>query len=134
MAQSLNNEQEALNSLRNDIEEMMENVLSQLSRAREALSTCDKDLAEEILSFEKHINSMDVRINKSCENILALYNPLAINLRYTLAVLNISSQLERIADHAADIAEYINEELISEPFDEDLMKKVQFNPMFPDFN
>lgn len=130
MNQTLNNEQEALKNLSEDIEEMMQSVLSQLSKAHEALLTCDKDLAQEILSIEKKINSMELRIDKSCESILALYNPLAINLRFTLAVLSISTQLERIADHAADIAEYIDEGEIDEPFDKDLLKKVKLNQMF----
>ena len=116
MNQSLNNEQQALNNLRVDVEDMMQSVLSQLARAQESLSTCDKDLAQEILSIEKKINSMDLRIDKACESILALYNPLAINLRFTLAVLNISTQLERIADHASDIAEYIDDAATSSRF------------------
>ena len=130
MTQTLNNEQEALNNLRDDIEDMMQSVLSQLSKANEALLTCDKDLAQEILAMEKKVNSMDLKISKSCESILALYSPLAINLRFTMAVFSISNQLERIADHASDIAEYISDEEIVEPFAKELRKKVKFDQMY----
>lgn len=134
MADTLNNEQQALNNLREDIEEMMQSVLSQLSKAQEALMKCDTNLAQEILTIEKKINSMDLRLDKSCESILALYSPLAANLRYTLAVMSISTQLERIADHAADIAEYIDEEVISDPYETEILEKVKFNEMFATAN
>ena len=123
--ETLTNEQLALNNLRDDVEEMMESVLSQLRRAHSALKTCDKDLAQEILTMEKKINSIDLRLDKSCESILALYNPLAVNLRFTMAVMSISAQLERIGDHASDLAEYIDEETITEPYDEEILKKVK---------
>jgi phosphate transport system protein len=130
MTERLTNEQLALNNLKNDIEEMMEVVLTQLTKAQESYINCDGDLAQEILTFEKKINSLDLRLDKLCESILALYHPLAANLRYTLAVMSISTQLERIADHAAGIAEYIDDGYISEPMSEEILKKVQFNVMF----
>ena len=130
MAKTHNNEQEALNNLRTDVEDMMQSVMSQLAKAQEALTTMDVDLAQEIISIEKKINSVELRIDKACENILALYSPLAINLRFTLAVLNINTQLERIADHAAGIAEYIVEENFDKPFDKEVLEAVKFNQMF----
>lgn len=130
MSDTLNNEQQALNNLRINVEDMMHAVLSQLSKAQEALSNYDKDLALEILNFEKKINSMELGIDKSCESILALYNPLAVNLRFTLAVLNINTQLERIADHAAGIAEYIVEEIIDKPYEKEVLEAVRFHEMF----
>ena len=130
MTETLNNEQLALQNLREDIEEMMNTVLAQLNRAQEALRNCDKDLAHEILAIEKKINSMDLRIDKSCERILALYNPLAANLRFTLAVMSISNQLERIADHAKGIADYIDQDAIDKPFEDQIIKSIHFNEMF----
>jgi len=130
MSETLNNEQLALNNLREDVEEMMQSVLAQFTKAQEALLNCDTNLAQEILSMEKKINSMDLRLDKSCENILALYSPLASNLRYTMAVMSISAQLERIADHAVGIAEYIDEGIIDEPYEDDILEKVKFKEMF----
>jgi phosphate transport system protein len=130
MSDTLNNEQKALNNLRTNVEDMMHAVLSQLSKAQEAMANYDKDLALEILNFEKKINSMELGIDKSCESILALYNPLAVNLRFTLAVLNINTQLERIADHAAGIAEYIVDEIIDRPYEKEVLEAVRFNEMF----
>ena len=130
MTETLTNEQLALNNLSEDIAEMMHIVLSQLTKAQEALRTCDVDLAQEIITMEKKINSLDLRLDKSCESILALYSPLAANLRFTLAVMSISAQLERIGDHAVGIAEYIDEGIINEPLDDEILEKVKFNTMF----
>ncbi len=130
MSETLTNEQQAFKELREDIEVMMQAVLSQLSKAQEMLQTLDKDLALEILHIEKKINSMELGIDKACENILALYSPLAMDLRMTLAILSISNQLERIADHAAEMAIYVNENVFSAKFSKKTLEAVQFNLMF----
>ena len=53
-------------------------------------------------------------IDRDCENIFALFCPVAIDLRFLLAVLKINSNLERIGDHACDIAQ-ITKSLANEP-------------------
>lgn len=126
----LNNEQQALQQLRTDVEEMMQSVLSQLSKAQEMLISMDMDLALEILHIEKKINSMELGIDKSCENILALYSPLAMDLRMTLAILSIGTQLERIADFAADMARYVKKDQFGSLLEKEELEIVQFNLMF----
>ena len=69
----------------------------------------DKDLAREVLVKEKRVNSYELKIDLDCENILALYCPVAVDLRFLLAALKINTNLERIGDIAAGIAMYVVE-------------------------
>ena len=130
MTALLNNEQQALQDLRSDIETMMQAVLTQLSKTQNMLEDLDKDLALEILHVEKKINSMELGIDKSCENILALYSPVAMDLRLTLAVQSIGNQLERIADYAADIAQLVKTGIFSTNFSKKTLEAVRLQLMF----
>lgn len=109
---------------------MMDQVLNQLEKTKTALEESDSNIANEVVSFEKKVNATDLSIVKSCENILALYSPLATDLRFVLAVMNISSQLERIGDHAEGIAEYIIDEEINVKFNKKILETVRFYEMF----
>src|ERR1700759_856984 len=82
-------------------------VNSQLSKARLAFLDFDKDLAREVVLKEKRVNGSELKIDRDCENIFALFCPVAIDLRFLLAVLKINSNLERIGDIAEGIAKYI---------------------------
>ena len=84
-------------------------VQSQLNKAKEAMVNFDKDLAREVLIKEKRVNSFELKIDRDCENILALHCPVAVDLRFILAALKINSNLERIGDIAAGIALFIIE-------------------------
>src|ERR1700754_4330098 len=82
-------------------------VNSQLSKARQAFLTFDKDLAREVVLKEKRVNGSELKIDRDCENIFALFCPVAIDLRFVLAILKINSNLERIGDIAEGSAKYI---------------------------
>src|SRR6201994_3239969 len=82
-------------------------VQSQLNKAREAMIQFDKDLAREVLIKEKRVNSFELKIDRDCENIFALFCPVAIDLRFLLAALKINTNLERIGDIAAGVAKYV---------------------------
>ncbi|MCB0429910.1 MAG: phosphate transport system regulatory protein PhoU, partial [Flavobacteriales bacterium] len=94
--------------LNESIVEMMDMVSRQLERARLAVIEHRYDLAQEVLALEKKVNGMELKIDKDCENILALYNPVAIDLRFVMASMKINSNLERIGDNAESIAHYIS--------------------------
>ncbi len=130
MTENLNNQDLAISKLREDITSMMGMVLGQLERAKTALTTFDINMSNEILHIEKRVNAVELTIDKECENILALYCPVASDLRFILATLNINTQLERIADHAAGIANYILSEEITSPFSDEILSAVQFDKMF----
>src|SRR5271156_1429261 len=90
--------------LKDDLKEMMLLTSSQIKKAHEAMFNYDKDLSREIIFYERRINSLELKIDRDCENILALLNPVAIDLRFVLATLKINSSLERTADNADSLA------------------------------
>jgi len=93
-----------LQELKEEVLEMMDLVTSQLIKCKEATITGDLDLVEEIVARDRRVNSMELKIDKKCENILALYSPVATDLRFVLASLKISNNLERIGDNAVGMA------------------------------
>ena len=93
--------------LKSEVRNMWMLVRSQLSKTLDALVNFDKDLAREVTVKEKRVNGAELKIDRDCENIFALYQPVAIDLRFLLAVLKINSNLERIGDIAEGIAKYI---------------------------
>ena len=86
---------------------MLSLCISQIEKATEAFITHDSDLAEEVINTETRVNALDLKIENDCEKFLALYNPVAIDLRFIMAILKINFDLERIADHAYGISKYI---------------------------
>ena len=103
-------------------------VNSQLSKARLAFLNFDKDLAREVVTKEKRVNGSELKIDRDCENIFALYCPVAIDLRFLLAVLKINSNLERIGDIAEGIAKYIID--AEAPFNQKLLDLTRILPMY----
>ena len=109
-------------------EEMLNLVHKQVQLAYEAFTSFDTDLAEEVVLKENRVNALDVRIEKDTDNFIALYSPVATDLRFALALLKINYNLERIGDQAFDIANHtvdLNQKLVPE-----LVQKLQFNLMF----
>lgn len=96
-----------LKNLKTDMLEMFGLVSSQLEKSKEALIHLDKDLAREVLVNEKRVNGFELKLDRDCENIIALFNPLAIDLRFVLACLKINSNLERIGDIAEGICQFV---------------------------
>lgn len=96
-----------LSNLRLELNEMWALVISQVKESREAILKFDKEAASEILFKEKMVDVFELKLDRDCENIIALYNPVASDLRLTLAIIKIVLNLERIADFAKGIAKYI---------------------------
>ncbi|MDR1698227.1 MAG: phosphate signaling complex protein PhoU [Prevotellaceae bacterium] len=96
-----------LQALRDEVTQMWKLVLSQLEKAKQAFLTGDIELAREIATREKRVNAFDLKIDSDCENYIALYNPVAIDLRLVLSLLKISNTLERIGDFAEGIAGHV---------------------------
>jgi phosphate transport system protein len=76
-----------------------------LHRAMKSLTERDSDLAREVMEGDKVIDQMELDIDRFCIEILALRQPAAHDLRFVISVAKITPVLERIADHAASIAE-----------------------------
>src|SRR6195952_2504003 len=96
-----------ITALKKELVSMWILVRSQLNKSREAMIQFDKDLAREVLIKEKRVNSYELKIDRDCENIFALHCPVAVDLRFLLAALKINTNLERIGDIAAGIAQYV---------------------------
>lgn len=76
-----------------------------LSRAMESLVHRNSELAKKVLDEDKIINAMEVEIDQLSIEIIALQQPAAHDLRFVISVAKITPILERIADHACNIAE-----------------------------
>lgn len=96
-----------LYSVREELTSMWSLVHSQLQKTLSALINLDKDLAHEVVSIEKRVNAAELKIDRDCEDILALFSPVAVDLRFLLAALKINTNLERIADIAEGISKFV---------------------------
>jgi phosphate transport system protein len=117
-----------IGALKKELINMWILVQSQLNKAKEAMIQFDKDLAREVLVKEKRVNSFELKIDLDCENIFALYCPVAIDLRFLLAALKINTNLERIGDIAAGIALYVVESTVN--FDMAALEKTSLIRMY----
>lgn len=117
-----------LKRLKDEIVEMFSIVLLQMKKTNEAVISMDQELAREVNFNEKRVNALELKIDKDCENIFALFNPVAIDLRFVLATLKINYNLERIGDIADGISRYVVE--INKPFDAELLRITRLNEMF----
>ena len=81
---------------------MVENSLYQ---AVKSIENKDVNLANEVINTDIQIDEMEVSVEEDCLKILALHQPVAIDLRFIITALKINNDLERIGDLAVNIAE-----------------------------
>ncbi len=74
-------------------------------KAVDALAARKVKAAQEVIDHDEALDQTEVEIEEECLKILALHQPVAIDLRYVIAVLKMNNDLERIGDLAVDIAE-----------------------------
>jgi phosphate transport system protein len=117
-----------LNTLKSSLLEMWSIVISQHEKAKMALETNDKDLANEVHRNEKLLDAFELKHDMDCENLIVLNNPVAVDLRFILAVLKINYNLERIGDYANYIANQIRKAEV--PFNSQLLKDTHTFDMF----
>ncbi len=84
--------------------EMWRLVLSQLEKARQAYVGGDVELAREVVAREKRVDAFELKVEGDCENFIALFAPVAVDLRLVLSLIKIGGTLERIGDFAEGIA------------------------------
>ena len=82
-------------------------VEEQVQMAVTAVENNDTNLAEKIIRKDLEIDEMEVEIEEECLKVLALHQPVAIDLRFLIAVIKINNDLERIGDQAVNIAERV---------------------------
>jgi len=94
-----------IDNLKNKILALSELVVESVQRAIGSLEQGDPALAQSVIDGDITIDKMEVEVEEDCLKILALYQPVAVDLRFIVAVLKINNDLERIGDLAVNIAE-----------------------------
>lgn len=97
--------QREIDKLKKKILFMGAEVEDSLGKAVESLITRNPLLAEEVIKSDEDMDQLEVEIEEECLKILALHQPVAIDLRYVVAILKINNDLERIGDLGVNIAE-----------------------------
>ena len=82
-------------------------VEERVQMAIKAIDSNDAQLAEKIIKTDYEIDETEVEIEEECLKVLALHQPMAIDLRFLIAVIKINAELERIGDEAVNIAERV---------------------------
>ena len=96
-----------LESLKNSLSEMGRNAADAVEAALEALCTADAEAAKAVVKGDSRINNMERDIEHRCMTLLLRQQPVAGDLRRISTVMKVVTDVERIGDHAADIAEIV---------------------------
>jgi phosphate transport system protein len=93
-----------LTRLRRRFTAHMAACLQALERAREVLRHGDPDLAARVQSAEAAVDRDEVLIEADCLRLMTLHHPVAHDMRLLITMLKLNDELERIADHAANVS------------------------------
>lgn len=100
--------------LQKELERLKKRILSlgalveeHVTMAIKAVETKDAELAEKIIEADLKVDAMEVEVEEECLKVLALHQPVAVDLRFITAVIKINNDLERIGDEAVNIAERV---------------------------
>jgi len=117
--------QKELQKLKKRILSLGTMVEERVRMAIKAVETRDEKLAKRIIEMDREIDEIEVEIEEECLKILALHQPVAVDLRFIAAVIKINNDLERIGDQAVNIAERVvsiaRHPQVTVPFDYKLM-------------
>jgi len=96
--------QRDLEALKKEVLQLGNLVESAINTAILALNNRETDLAAKVMQYEEEINDKEVHIEEECLKILALHQPVAVDLRFIVVVLKVNNDLERMGDVAKNIA------------------------------
>ena len=116
-------------AIKEEVNDMWLLVRQQLENAFNALRNNDDDLANSVASREKRVNAFELKIDSDIEDFIALYNPVAVDLRFALAMLKINNNLERIGDYADSIARFVARNNLTEE-DTQLINVLELKEMY----
>jgi phosphate transport system protein len=97
--------QNAIAALKKRVLTMSAAVEENVNQAVKAVQNGDTTLAARIIAGDREIDAVEVEIEEDCLEILALHQPVAVDLRFLIVILKMNNDLERIADLAVNIAE-----------------------------
>lgn len=98
---------EQLAQLEKMIIEMGTMVEKQVNDVIRALNTGDEALADIVIAGDKAVDDMEIQIDEAVFNLLALHQPVAVDLRDIVGISKMNGDLERISDHAQNVAESV---------------------------
>ncbi|MDD2252156.1 MAG: phosphate signaling complex protein PhoU [Dehalococcoidales bacterium] len=98
------NYERALKALQDEVLVMASMVEKSIKRSIEALKNRDLELARQIIADDEAINNKRFDIEEQCVELIATQQPMAVDLRIIIAILNMLVDLERIGDHSEGIA------------------------------
>ena len=96
---------EQLASLKQRLLEMSERAEGLVEMAVDALLTKDKEKADTVIAGDREVDALEVEVERLAVSLLALQQPIARDLRFIVSAIKISSDLERVGDHAVNIAQ-----------------------------
>lgn len=108
--------QEGLDELKSALVGMAGLAEEQVRKAVQALSDRNTDLAQEVVAGDDAIDDLEVQIENMAISLLALQQPMARDLRFIMMSLKISNDLERVGDHAENIADAVKYMISAPPF------------------
>ena len=82
-------------------------VEERVRMAIQAIEEFDGEIAKKIILSDHEIDEMEVEVEEECLKIMALHQPVAVDLRFLIAVIKINNDLERIGDQAVNIAQRV---------------------------
>ena len=96
--------QRDLDSLKKDIVHLGSLVQNSTQSVVEFLGTKSEQQLQEVLEYEDRINELEVDIEEHCLKVLALHQPVAIDLRFIIVIMKVNNDLERMGDQAVNIS------------------------------
>jgi phosphate transport system protein len=111
-----NHFEQEMASLKKNIQQMAELVDAQLEFSMQAMLTGNSELCKFVRSSDREIDAYDNLIQAQCENILALFQPVAGDLRFIITALMISNQLERCGDIAVNVVQRVQKTMQDRQF------------------
>ena len=97
--------QRKIEKLKEDLLTMADTVKKRLEMSIQAIRDRDREIATTVIDGDSEINRSELEIEEGCLEVLALHQPVAMDLRLITGVFKIVNQLERIGDLAVNIAE-----------------------------
>ena len=120
-----------LATLKQRLLDMSERAESLIDVSVDSLLTRDQAKAEAVISGDKELDAMEVEVEQLAVELLALQQPMARDLRFIISAIKVSSDLERVGDHAVNIAQTslrliaLRRDLTPDPEIEDMARRAR---------
>lgn len=98
---------EELQKVKKDVLEMASLVEESITKSLEALHKQNVKMASEIQEIDHQIDKFEIAIEEQCIELIARHQPVGADLRFLIGVIKMNNDLERMGDHAVNIASYV---------------------------